>query len=610
MLDFLRWDGWIQMIEQALNMYQNRDSIVPELIRTYESWRSERAAIEKEWSDTQQMLFATDAAQSVGAIASSGWKNNSTRGKLTQIRDNLHANYASAILNNPTNFKWESYGSDPDIHRKRLVITAYMANKLEQSNFDKVVNKLLWDYIDYGVAFASVRWVDKTREIIDRATGNKSVITEYSGVEALRHSPYDVVINPTADSVEDSPQFVRSLVTLGEILAMQKHMQYDEAFKDKIKAMIDIRKMGGAHADDTYKDIQYQVQGYGSYTNYLQSGVVELITYYGNLVTNEGELLENQRVVIADRSLILAHDTYDALPSRSFIKMAGWRDRPDNLYSQSPLAKLIGLQFRLDKLENMKADAMDLAIEPPIAIKGEVSDFIWQPGEVIDVDVDGDIQEMGKNLNGVITAQNEIAALEAAMEEFAGAPKQSMGFRTPGEKTAFEVQSLETAGSRIFQQKVIKFERELLEPLLNDMLALARVHLQSQTEIKIIDPDLHVEDFISITVDDLIANGTIKAIGSRHYITKSQLMQELAGLFNSGMGALIQPHVSGIKLAELVNDVLQLDRYDIIRPMVALEEKADMEMLGSQLQENVVTSQDTNAEATMEDVSVATGMTQ
>lgn len=598
------------MIEQALNMYQDRDAIVPELIRTYESWRSERAPIEKEWSDTQQMLFATDAAQSVGVVASSGWKNNSTRGKLTQIRDNLHANYASAILNNPTNFKWESYGSDPDIHRKRRVITAYMANKLEQSNFDKVVTKLLWDYIDYGVAFASARWVNKTREVENKYSGVKTTITEYSGIEAVRHSPYDVVINPTATSIEDSPQFVRTLVTLGEVLAMQKHMSHDQAFKDKTKAMIDIRKMGGAHADDTYKDIQYQIQGYGSYTNYLQSGVVELLTYYGNLVDNDGELLENQRVVIADRSLVLIHDTYDPLPSRSFLKMAGWRDRPDNLYSQSPLSKLIGLQFRLDKLENLKADAMDLAIEPPIAIKGEVADFTWQPGEVIDVDVDGDIQEMGKNLNGVITAQNEIAALEAAMEEFAGAPKQSMGFRTPGEKTAFEVQSLETAGSRIFQQKVIKFERELLEPLLNDMLALARLNLQSQTEIKVIDPDLHVEDFISITVDDLIANGTIKAIGSRHYITKSQLMQELAGLFNSGIGGIIQPHISGIKMAELVNDVLQLDRYDIIRPMVALEEKADMEMFGSQLQENIVTSQGNDAEATPQDVAVVTGMQQ
>lgn len=598
------------MIEQALNMYQNRDEIVPELIRTYESWRSERAPIEKEWSDTQQMLFATDAAQSVGAVASSGWKNNSTRGKLTQIRDNLHANYASAILNNPTNFKWESYGSDANIHKKRRVITAYMANKLEQSNFDKTVTKLLWDYIDYGVAFASARWINKTREVYNKQTGITDTITEYTGIEALRHSPYDVVINPTAANIEDSPQFVRSLVTLGEILSMQKNMIHDDAFKDKIKAMIDIRKMGGAHADDTYKDLQYQVQGYGSYTNYLQSGVIELITYYGNLVTNDGELLENQRVVIADRSLILVHDTYDALPSRSFIKMAGWRDRPDNLYSQSPLSKLIGLQFRLDKLENMKADAIDLAIEPPIAIKGEVSDFTWQPGEVIDVDIDGDIQEMGKNLGGVITAQNEIAALEAAMEEFAGAPKQAMGFRTPGEKTAFEVQSLETAGSRIFQQKVIKFERELLEPLLNDMLALARINLQSQTEIKIIDPDLNVEDFISITVDDLIANGTIKAIGSRHYITKSQLMQELAGLFNSGMASIIQPHISGIKLAELIKDVLQLDKYDIVRPMVALEEKADMEMLGSQLQENVVTSQSENADATVQDVATVTGMPQ
>jgi len=595
------------MIEQALSMYQSRDEIIPELIRTYENWRTSRAAIEKEWSDTQQMIFATDAAQSVGAVASSGWKNNSTRGKLAQIRDNLHANYASAILNNPTNFKWESYGSSPDIHRKRTVITAYMQNKLDQSGFDRVVSKLLWDYIDYGVAFASGRWVSKTRKVKNKVTGVEEVITEYTGIEAVRHSPYDVIINPTAASIEDSPQFVRSLVTIGELLSMNKNMQHDDAFKTKVSAMMAIRKNNGG-ADDTFKDISYQVQGYGSYSDYLQSGVVELLTYYGNIVTNDGELLENQRVVIADRSILLIQDEYDPLPSRSFIKMTGWRDRPDNLYSQSPLAKLIGLQFRLDKLENTKSDAMDLAIEPPIAIKGQIEDFVWQPGEIIDVDVDGDLQELGKNLNGVLTAQNEIAALEAAMEEFAGAPKQAMGFRTPGEKTAFEVQSLETAGSRIFQQKVIKFERELLEPLLNDLLALARLNLQTKDEIKVIDPDLRVDDFIAITVDDLIANGTIKAIGSRHYITKAQLMQELAGIVNSGLLPLIQPHISGVKLAELVSDVLQIDRYDIMRPMVGLEEQADMQMLSQQLQENVAMAASENADLAPSDLQGGQGV--
>jgi hypothetical protein len=33
------------------------------------------------------------------------------------------------------------------------------------------------------------------------------------------------------------------------------------------------------------------------------------------------------------------------------------------------------------------------------------------------------------------------------MEEMAGAPKEAMGFRSPGEKTKYEVQRLESAAS-------------------------------------------------------------------------------------------------------------------------------------------------------------------
>jgi hypothetical protein len=148
----------------------------------------------------------------------------------------------------------------------------------------------------------------------------------------------------------------------------------------------------------------------------------------------------------------------------------------------------------------------------------------------------------------------------------------------------------------------------LLEPLLNDLLALARLNLQTKDEIKVIDPDLRVDDFIAITVDDLIANGTIKAIGSRHYITKAQLMQELAGIVNSGLLPLIQPHISGVKLAELVSDVLQIDRYDIMRPMVGLEEQADMQMLSQQLQENVAMAASENADLAPSDLQGGQGV--
>lgn len=586
-------------------MYKERGDIVPMLIKSYEEWRSGRSAVETEWQNTQNMIFATDAAQCVGLVASSPWKNNSTRGKIAQIRDNLHANYSTAIFGNRNWIKWDASGNTEDLINKRKVITSYMKNKLELSSFEKVVSDLLYDYIDYGVAFASCSWQHREREVVNKTTGVAYTTVEYIGPEARRHSPHDVVINPTATDIKSSPQFVRELLTMGEILGAAEDAPGDEAFQSAVNNIKGIRKWaGGLSADDCHKDLNYTVQGFGSYWAYLMSDAVEIITYYGDIVTSSGELQRNRRVVIADRATILVNEQLSPTPSGSFIKMAGWRDRPDNLYSQGPLSKLLGLQFRLDKLENIKADAMDLAVEPPIAISGEVGDFEWRPGEVIDVDTDGTITELGKNLNGVISAQNEIQLLEQSMEEFAGAPKQAMGFRTPGEKTAFEVQSLETAGSRIFQQKVTKFEKEILEPLLNDMLNLAIVNMTGVEDIKVIDPDLNIEDFISVSSQDLIASGAIRAIGSRHFAAKAQAIQELQMLTSGGLLPLIQPHMSGKKVAELVNDLLELDKYDVFRPMAGVEETADIQSHASNLQEEMAMSSTEDVDMSEEDMMV------
>lgn len=590
------------MIEQAVSMYLDRSQIVSELVVQYEQFRAGRSVAEEEWSTTQNMIFATDAAMSVGVEAASTWRNNSTRGKLAQIRDNLHANYSSAILGNKEWIKWDATARTDNVTEQRSVITAYMKNKLMLSGFDRVVDRLLLDYIDKGVAFASCRYVTKTYKRKDKSTGLVTTVTEYVGAEAVRHDPLDVVINPTASSIENSPQFIRTLVTTGELLAMKESMLQDAAFTNKIEAMIKMRQFAGTGAhDDTLKNVEYSVQGFSSFSDYLKSGIVELLEYHGNIVTKDGVLKHNQRVVIADRAIELIVEDGDLLPSRSFIKMVGWRDRPNNLYSQSPLAKLIGMQFRLDKLENIKSDAMDLSIEPPLVISGEIDDFEWKPAAVIRTDVDGQIHELGKSVTGILTAQSEIAALEQAMEEFAGAPKQAMGFRTAGEKTAFEVQSLETAGSRIFQQKVAKFERELLEPLLNDMLALSREYMTSAEEIKQIDPDLNVENFISVTRDDLVAAGYIRAVGSRHFADKARTMQELNTLANSSLLALIQPHVSVKAVADLVANLLDLDRYNIVQTYKGIEEQAEMALHSRELQQQVEMTSTTNTMPSQQD---------
>ena len=85
----------------------------------------------------------------------------------------------------------------------------------------------------------------------------------------------------------------------------------------------------------------------------------------------------------------------------------------------------------MDHVENMKADIYDLTRYPVTKIKGFVEDFVWQPGEKIYVSEEGDVELVAPDVQA-LQANFEIQNLERLMEEMAGAPREAMGFRTPG----------------------------------------------------------------------------------------------------------------------------------------------------------------------------------
>src|SRR3546814_20807377 len=95
-------------------------------------------------------------------------------------------------------------------------------------------------------------------------------------------------------------------------------------------------------------------------------------------------------------------------------------------------------------------------IQPPLKIVGDVEEFAWGPSAEIYCGEGGDVVELGKNANPVVLADNLTTDLENKMELYAGAPREAMGIRTPGEKTAFEVNSLMTAAGRSEERRVGK----------------------------------------------------------------------------------------------------------------------------------------------------------
>lgn len=577
----------------------SQDQLAKELYGLYNKWYMQRTQAEEEWREIRDYLFATDTTTTSNSVLP--WKNKTTIPKLTQIRDNLHANYLDALFPNDNWLRWEGATNDDVTKQKRTAIEQYMKNKCREGGFQEEISRCLLDYIDYGNAFADVIWVNETHK--DPLSGED--IVTYIGPKVVRISPHDIVFNPVVNSFKKSPKFTRTLKPIGELKQEAKNrldLEYNQSVIEKID---NIRTtLSSFKMEDINKSDAFQVDGFGSLYEYLYSGYVEILEFEGDIYDPETkEYKQNRLITIVDRSHILRDIENKSWFGTDYKEHVSWRERPDNLYGMGPLANLVGMQYRLDHLENLKADAMDLAVQPPLKIVGDVEPFDWEPFSQVHVPEDGDVVPLFSNSN-VMAVNNEIAYLLQLMEEMAGAPKEAMGIRSPGEKTAFEVQQLQNAAGRIFQHKVMRFEREFVQRLLNSMLELARRNMDTEDLVRILDDDLGVVDFMKVSKEDITAKGKLRPVGASHYAVRAQLIQNLNGIFNSQIGATIAPHISSKKLARLVEDVLGFEQYDFIQDNVAIFESSETQQLAQEAQNQGMVNQMTPVEQGIQGIPV------
>lgn len=559
-----------------------RDNLAKYIAHTWHRHNTDRQPVIDRWKELRNYIFATDTTTTTNK--SLPWKNSTTLPKLCQIRDNLHSNYISALFPNQDWFKWEGYSLQDAIAQKAKAIKAYIGTKTRESDFVSEISKLVYDYIDYGNSFATV--VYENSFILDDQ-GQR--VPTYTGPKVVRISPYDIVFNPIADSFKDSYKIIRKIRTKGELYAMAQeqpdNVRMLEALKKREKM---ISYAQGYGIEEEAKAEGILIDGFGNYNEYLQGEYVELLTFYGDIFdSTTRELRKGREITVIDRMWVIEDKAIPSWMGQAPIYHCGWRNRPDNLWAMGPLENLVGLQYRIDHLENLKADAMDLAILPPLVIKGEVEEFVYGPNEEIHIDENGDVTELARNVQWVIQADNAIAMIEQRMEQYAGAPREAMGIRTAGEKTAFEVQQLMTAAGRIFQEKTETFERDFLEKILNAMFETAKRNLDIVDVATVMDDDLGVTQFMEITKEDITASGKLRPIGARHFAAQAQLVQNLTNLANTPIWQQIGAHTSSKKLAQLVEEVFGLHKYSLFSPNVAIAEQQETQSLMNQAGEDL-----------------------
>jgi hypothetical protein len=569
-----------KVVELKTNLMQQGEA--KWIANLWTTWNNQRQTKMAEWRELKKFIFATDTTKTANHVLP--WSNTTTTPKLCQIRDNLHSNYISAIFPNDKWLTWHAYSKDSAVREKSKIITAYMENKAREGGLREKISRLLLDYIDYGNCFAMASFESRYT-----LKDGQAYIPDYIGPTCERISPEDIVFNPLASNFKNTPKIIRSIKTLGELKKLaQTHPDY-AFWEDVVTRRLSLQtNYGGTKAEDWGKASQYSIDGFGNLHEYYMSNYVEVLEFYGDTHNPEtGELKTNRMITVVDRSIVARDIEISTYSGRAPIYHVGWRLRPDNLWAMGPLDNLVGMQYRIDHLENMKADAMDLLVIPPLKIKGEVEAFEWRPGAEIHVDENGDIGEVLKNLGGVIQADNQIEALEAKMEMYAGAPREAMGIRTPGEKTALEVQTLNSAAGRIFQEKTTNFEVTFLEPLLNGMLEQARRNMDETDIVRVIDTDLGVTQFKTITVDDLTAKGILRPVGARHFSQQAQDLQNLVGVANSPLWELVKPHTSGKAIMRFIEDIVSLNGYDMFRDNVGIMEQKESQQLIQQASENL-----------------------
>ena len=88
----------------------NPDTMARQIARKYQEWRALRSEWEHEKRELTKFVYATDTKTTTNKTLP--WSNSTTTPKLTQIYDNLKANYDAALFPNSEWMTWVPMNRD------------------------------------------------------------------------------------------------------------------------------------------------------------------------------------------------------------------------------------------------------------------------------------------------------------------------------------------------------------------------------------------------------------------------------------------------------------------------------------------------------------------
>jgi hypothetical protein len=307
------------------------DNIGPAISMKWQEWENLRHGWKAMSEEVRRYVFATDTTTTTNSKLP--WKNKTTVPKLTQIRDNLIANYEATLFPKRKWLSWEGGNEKDAMKEKRDSIENYMRYVVMQPEFKKEIRKVLTDYVDDGNCFVMPEWIDERIEI-EGPSGIK-VQQGYVGPTAKRIAPLDIVFNPIANTFNASPKIIRMVLTLGEVRKMLDQLTTEES-KASIDSlwnyMKEIRQNASSMSGSFHqKDAYLSIDGFSSYSAYLGSGYCELLFFLGDFYdVNDDKLYNNWKFIVADRHKVISSEANPSNFGQAPVYHAGWRVRQDN----------------------------------------------------------------------------------------------------------------------------------------------------------------------------------------------------------------------------------------------------------------------------------------
>jgi hypothetical protein len=572
------------MINQSISMnYEDKGILATDIAQQWTIWQNIRQPALDLWDEVNQYIHATDTSQLEGGDL---FDHRTHFPIVAEIYEDLQAIMESTIFPHDDWLGWKGYDLEGANKNKKRKILTYLKHIHRLNGFRKNGNKLIDDVLRTGNCFGVVGYTQ----------GDEDATEAYTGPTAGRYSPYDVVFDPTASCFEVSPKILREIKSIGEFKewtdTLENVLDFDE---NVVKTILNRRGTNGVANDisNTHKNREYIPAGFGTIEEYYNSGTMEVLWFFGSIYDEqEQKVHKNRMIAVVDRDTVLL----DMPQNGQRVFKGGWKDRSNSLWSQGPLEPLVGLNYMINQRENAKNDAIDRFAIPDRMYTGDVEEIYDEvTGQTKYIAPEGGgVQDISPD-STVLTYNNEIGIHVDFMRRGARLPEQIAGFRTAGEKTLGEVQSLNEGAFRGFIRKAGQLERDVFEPMVTAEIQVAKDNFE--TVLKVMEEDSEgVLTMFELTEEDLKANGQIVPEGSRRFARNLQHQAGLQQISNGALGQMTAKHLDSWNLAQALSELYNFDDFKLFEKYKAISDAVEEQKMTMMAQQEVAQN---SAEPTM-----------